>query len=46
VDFAVMPDTFVPGALASPMIRQTSVAFTPGTSVKTICSSLDGIYQG
>lgn len=46
VDFAVMPDTYVPGALASPMIRQTSVAFTPGTSAKAICSSLDGIYQG
>lgn len=46
VDFAVMPDTYVPGQLASSMIRQTSVAFTPGTSAKTICSDLDGIYQG
>lgn len=44
VDFAVMPDTVIPGALASPMIRETSAAFAPGTSAKSICSSLDSVY--
>lgn len=44
VDFAVMPDTVVPGALADPMIRQTSVAFAPGTDAQAICGSLDGLY--
>lgn len=45
VDFAVMPDTVVPGSLADPMIRQTSVAFAPGTDAQAICSSLDALYQ-
>ncbi len=45
VDFAVMPDTVVPGALADPMIRQTSVAFAPGTDAQAICGSLDALYQ-
>lgn len=44
VDWAVMPDTFVPGALADPMIRQTSAAYAPGTDAATICASLDGLY--
>lgn len=45
VDFAVMPDTTVPGSLAQPQIRQTAVAFAPGTSAQAICSGLDGIYK-
>ena len=44
VDFALMPDTVVPGALADAMIRQTSVAFAPGTDAQAICGSLDGLY--
>lgn len=44
VEFAVMPDTVVPGALADPMIRQTSAAYAPGTDAQAICGSLDGLY--
>jgi ABC-type glycerol-3-phosphate transport system substrate-binding protein len=44
VDFAVMPDTVVPGQLADAMIRQTSVAFAPGTTADAICAGLDGLY--
>jgi ABC-type glycerol-3-phosphate transport system substrate-binding protein len=44
VDYAVMPDTVVPGQLADPMIRQTSAAFAPGTDAKTICAGLDSLY--
>lgn len=46
VDFAVMPDTYVPGTLSSPMIRETSLAFTPGTSADSICKAMDSVYQG
>ncbi|GGF20844.1 ABC transporter substrate-binding protein [Subtercola lobariae] len=44
VDYAVMPDTVVPGALDDPMIRQTSLAYAPGTDAQAICSSLDSLY--
>jgi len=44
VDFAVMPDTVVPGTLSDAMIRQTSVAFAPGTNAQAICSGLDSLY--
>lgn len=44
VDFALMPDTVIPGNLADPMIRQTSVAFAPGTDAQAICASMDGLY--
>ncbi len=42
--FAVMPDAFVPGPVADPMIRQTSVAFAPGTDADAICAALDSVY--
>lgn len=44
VDFAVMPDTAVPGSVANPMIRETSLAFARGTDAQTICSGLEGAY--
>ncbi|MDR2931229.1 MAG: extracellular solute-binding protein [Propionibacteriaceae bacterium] len=44
VDFALMPDTAVPGNLADAMIRQTSAAFAPGADAAAICQSLDGLY--
>jgi len=45
VDYAVMPDTVVPGDLAKPMIRQTSVAFSKGSDAKTICAAMDALYK-
>ena len=41
VDFAVMPDTVVPGSVANPMIRQTSLAFAKGTDAQTICQGME-----
>lgn len=45
VDYAVMPDTVVPGDLAKPMIRQTSVAFGKGSEAKAICAAMDALYS-
>lgn len=44
VDYAVMPDTVVPGDLAKPMIRQTSAAFSKGSDAKKICAAMDALY--
>lgn len=44
VAYAVMPDTVVPGDLAKPMIRQTSVAFSKGSDAKAICAAMDALY--
>lgn len=44
VDFAVMPDTVVPGSLANSIIRETSLAFAPGSDAQAICESLDTVY--
>lgn len=44
VDFAVMPDTAVPGAVANPMIRQTSLAFAAGNDAASICAGLEEAY--
>ncbi len=44
VDFAVMPDTIVPGDVQNPIIRETSVAFAPGTTPDAICGALDALY--
>lgn len=44
VDFAVMPDTVVPGPVANPMIRETSLAFAPGSDAQAICSGLEAAY--
>jgi len=44
VDFAVMPDPIVPGPVQNPIIRETSVAFAPGTTPDAICASLDALY--
>lgn len=44
VDFAVMPDTVVPGTVADTVISATAMAFTPGNDSKAICSALDTAY--
>lgn len=46
VDFAVMPDTVVPGGLQDPMIRETSAAYARGTTPDSICAALDALYAG
>lgn len=44
VDFALLPDTYIPGGLADAMIRQTSAAYAKGTTPDAICSGLDSLY--
>ncbi|ROS79137.1 ABC transporter substrate-binding protein [Cellulomonas sp. PhB143] len=44
VDYAVMPDASVPGAVADPMIRATSLAYSPGHDAASICKSIDDAY--
>ncbi len=44
VEFAVMPDTAVPGEVADPLIRQTTLAYSPGADAQTICAGLESVY--
>ncbi|BDZ42296.1 ABC transporter substrate-binding protein [Paraoerskovia sediminicola] len=44
VDYAVMPDTAVPGAVADPMIRVTSLAYAKGNDAASMCSAIDDAY--
>jgi ABC-type glycerol-3-phosphate transport system substrate-binding protein len=44
VEFAVMPDPLLPGGMAPEMIRQTSLAYAPGSSSTAICEAIDGLY--
>ncbi|WP_343244703.1 ABC transporter substrate-binding protein [Streptomyces sp. SID11385] len=46
VDYALMPDSYVPPAVSQPLIRATSLAYTPGTSARSIASALDHAYGG
>ncbi|MFC8449009.1 ABC transporter substrate-binding protein [Kitasatospora sp. NPDC057223] len=45
VDFAVMPDLYVPGNVGNPMYRATSIAYTKGNDAQKICSTVDAVYQ-
>jgi len=45
VDYTVMPDTYVPGAVSNPMYRATSIAFTKGNDAKKICAAVDDVYK-
>ncbi|SEE64540.1 ABC transporter substrate-binding protein [Ruania alba] len=44
VEFAVMPDTAVPGAVADPMIRATSLAYSPDYDADAVCAEIDAAY--
>lgn len=44
VDFAVMPDGFIPGASSEALIRQTASAYAPGVAPEAICMGLDSAY--
>ncbi|SDU75450.1 ABC transporter substrate-binding protein [Jiangella alkaliphila] len=44
VDYAVLPDRWIPGAISQSVIRETAVAFTDGTSADDICAALDTTY--
>lgn len=44
VDFAVMPDTSVPGSAANAVIRQTALAFDKSSDAQAICSGLESAY--
>lgn len=44
VDYAVMPDLYVPADVSNPMYRATSIAFTKGNDAQTICRTVDDVY--
>lgn len=45
VDFAVMPDLYVPANVGNPLYRATSVAFSKGNDAKKICAAVDAVYR-
>ena len=44
VEFAVMPDTSIPGSVANSVIRQTALAFDKSTTAEAICAGLESAY--
>jgi multiple sugar transport system substrate-binding protein len=46
VDYAVLPDRYVPGNLSQSVIRDAAVAFTSGKSATDICGTFDKTYKG
>jgi multiple sugar transport system substrate-binding protein len=46
VEYAVLPDRYVPGNLSQTVIRNTAVAFNPEESAQDICATLDQTYEG
>lgn len=45
VEYALMPDLYVPAAVSQPLIRATSLAFSPGRSAHAIAADLDRAYR-
>lgn len=45
VDYAVLPDVYLPAKVGTAINPVTSLAFTSGTSSKQICSALDQVYS-
>ncbi|GAA4086687.1 ABC transporter substrate-binding protein [Nonomuraea soli] len=45
VDFAVMPDLYVPADVGNPLYRATSIAYTKGNDAKKICAAVDDVYR-
>ena len=45
VDYAVLPDDYLPNAVGTAINPVTSKAFTAGTSAQDICSGLDALYK-
>jgi multiple sugar transport system substrate-binding protein len=45
VTYAVMPDTAIPGPVADPMIRATSLAYSPGNDADAVCGGIDAAYD-
>ncbi|MDT0323076.1 ABC transporter substrate-binding protein [Streptomyces millisiae] len=45
VSYAVLPDLHVPPAVSQPLIRATSLAFTPGRDAQSIAADLDTAYR-
>ncbi|MGX5682760.1 ABC transporter substrate-binding protein [Schumannella luteola] len=46
VEYAVHPDKYIPGTLTEQFIRQTALAFQPGTTADAACAALDSVYGG
>lgn len=46
VEYAVHPDKYIPGTLTEQFIRQTALAFQPGTTADAACAALDSVYAG
>ncbi|CAA9376887.1 MAG: hypothetical protein AVDCRST_MAG93-8890, partial [uncultured Chloroflexia bacterium] len=45
VNYAVMPDTYVPGDRLEKAERATSLAFTPSATIDQICTALQDAYR-
>ncbi len=45
VEYAVMPDTFIPPTVADKLIKASSEAFTPGVDAAGVCSAVDKAYE-
>ncbi|MGJ6968649.1 ABC transporter substrate-binding protein [Streptosporangium sp. G11] len=45
VDFAVMPDLYVPANVGNPLYRATSIAYSKGNDAKKICAAVDEVYR-
>lgn len=46
VDYAVLPDSYVPGNISASVIRDSATAFAKGKSAQDICGALDKTYRG
>lgn len=44
VDFAVMPDIYVPATVTNSLTQATASAFGPGSKSKDICAAVDRVY--
>ena len=44
VDWAVMPDLYIPASATNPMYRSVSIAFTSGNDAQQVCAAMEEAY--
>ncbi|MFB7652493.1 MULTISPECIES: ABC transporter substrate-binding protein [unclassified Streptomyces] len=45
IDYAVLPDLYVPPAVSQPLIRASSLAYQPGRGADSIAAAMDAAYR-
>lgn len=45
IEYAVMPDSYVPPSVSQPLIRASSLAYAPGRGARSIAAALDTAYR-